>query len=506
MKIDCHAHVFNLNFIPIAGSIRGMSHATIGVRLPHFICNAVERYFHRITVDPVRQAEVRGLSYDHIADQIAAEFRLFSTLPLATETYLGMREDVIINEIKEYYSDVTIGEISGEINGANKLSLPPTLTIGEALEGRKEKWMNQTLAADAVSGILIGSVIAWAIKVLYRHFLKPYIDWFMFMARPYAEISTELHNTYPEIGLFIHHDMDMANWYEPAPPKYYPYETAQVDRISSLTKNSNGRLIPFYAYDPKKGIAALKTAINTKGYLGVKFYPASGYKPFGDEYQNANIELYEYCQEKRIPVFTHCNHSGMMAFKGAGLNSDPRYWEQVLQQFPNLILCFGHAGGEEGWFNEGFQSRDAHDFSQKVYELCVKYPHAYCDMGYFPLIVKNKKLDILRQNLLALFAKPIDGVNIKYDFSKKILYGSDWHMLMQEHGFKEYLHFFDKLFNAPEHKVYYDRFFYQNTVRYLSLSEYIARNKDNFLSAEAYSHLSKFITAPVVAGEELMAN
>ncbi|RYZ32275.1 MAG: hypothetical protein EOP49_37770, partial [Sphingobacteriales bacterium] len=280
---------------------------------------------------------------------------------------------------------------------------------------------------------------------MHKETFKPYAKWFKFMTQPYRDIASNLVQEFPAVNIFVCHDMDMEHWYELSPPKYLYAE--QVERMSALARERDGKLLPFYGYDPVRGIDHLREAIAEKGYVGVKFYPPSGYKPYTDQWQATNKFLYKYCQDNRVPLFTHCNDHGMEAYPGAGRNSDPHYWELVLNDHPDLVLCFGHAGGEKGWFTPEV-SGDGNHYVRKVYDLCTRFEHVYCDMGYFPGVYKPNGLDILRNNLLALFER---SATMPFQFDKKIMYGSDWHMIMQEDGAINYFPKFDQLFSASEY-------------------------------------------------------
>ena len=458
--------------------------------------NLIENYFHTRTNDyeVLNKLADKGLSYEEITNQIASQFSFIAALPLDLKATFKNSEQEIIDEAVSEYGNHTLDEIG--INGteASEFGLSPENTIKEALES-SHGLKSQSLAANPVIVIILARLIKWALQELYKRFLKRYIDWFIFMTRPYKEITNLMLGHYAKIDLFVHHDMDMDSWYELGPSKYHPYEKEQVSRTSELARNSKGRLIPFYAYNPQKGIYNLIDAIETKGYGGVKFYPPSGYMPFGNlnvSWNISNERLYQYCEEKGVPIFTHCNDHGMEAYEGAGKNSDPDLWEQVLIEHPDLILCFGHAGGEKAWFNPDFTG-DENEYARKVYELCVKYKNTYCDMGYFPLIYSKDGVDKLRTNLLQLFQRPLDGQTRKFDFSDKILYGSDWHMLMQENCYEDYFPAFVKLFNEDQYSEYYKKFFFSNSIRFLQLGNYTERNKDFFLTADGYRYLKSYI-------------
>lgn len=72
-----------------------------------------------------------------------------------------------------------------------------------------------------------------------------------------------------------------------------------------------------------------------------------------------------------------------------------------------------------------------------------------------------------RKRLQKLFEKDVE--ESKYDFKKKIMFGSDWHILFNHGIHKRYDKAFDRLFNADILKDYKEDFFSGNAKQYLNL-------------------------------------
>lgn len=318
------------------------------------------------------------------------------------------------------------------------------------------------------------------LKLLNKTGLKRYLDWFNFMTYPYEEISNSLIRQYKEINIFIHHDMDMDDWYE-LDPSIIPYER-QVETIRAFAKNSENKLLAFYAYNPQKKLDALKITIQESDeYIGVKFYPPSGFQPWYNNpqkeeekcWQQRNEELFKFCEDNRIPILTHCSYGGMEAYKDAWKNSSPVYWEEVLKNYPKLKLCIGHAGGDEGWLGK-FGEKKLKDlghynfeksFAGQVFKLCTEYENVFCEFGYLPEVSTSGEREKFRKQLVWC----INDSNFSdYKFESKICYGSDWHMILREHDFKKYYTSFVKLFDDSELKTHTSSFFGGNANNFLS--------------------------------------
>jgi predicted TIM-barrel fold metal-dependent hydrolase len=221
----------------------------------------------------------------------------------------------------------------------------------------------------------------------------------------------------------------------------------------------------FVAYNPKreKGLDLVINALN-EGFTGIKFYPPLGYNPVNSK------ELFKYCADKGIPVFTHCTPSGFEAGENYGLNSDPKNWEKVLIEVNDLKLCLGHAGGVKGWFgpfdpNNIFPNDT---YAKDVVKLCTKYKNVYAEVGFLDHIEKPMQRDQFVKRLQHLFKDK----TANYNFKDKIMYGSDWHVLLNHPKklYKNYLKEFIKLLNRKEFIEFKNlkaQFFYLNAENFL---------------------------------------
>lgn len=507
--IDIHAHVFSLKFLPVAGAVKGIGWAK-GKNIPDWICRAVAKFYlgkmeeeRASSIPELKNTNVSLEDAEHLINNTVQGNGLVAALNTSDESE-------IVNYIQNEFAHEKLAD-AGILNAdltslglKQNDSLSSLFSVDKSLPGFSNSLWNTAF---------IGA-LKWIFKKLYARYLKPKLDWFMFMTNDYKTITKSLYNEYPEVGLFIHHDMDMNDWY-PLEDSTHHYDH-QVTLMSDLMEQEEGKLLCFYAYNPNESLVKLEEAVlglpgadgnrgKSKGYAGVKFYPASGYKAWYEEvdvdfrFQEKNLALFQLCVDHDIPLFTHCNYSGMEAKENFWKFNNPIHWEKALNKFNSLRLCFGHAGGDEAWFGNFKDIRKVDptvrnfedSFSGDVFQLAAQYPNVYCDFGYSPDIIKGKasKKKFIKRILKCIRKTQNDDIK----FETKFIYGTDWHMLMQEHGYNDYFSEYDMLFKRPELEMHYKNFFKNNALSYLNLEDYIERKAKNFLSQKAKDYLNEII-------------
>ncbi len=526
-KIDIHSHVFDLNFLPVAGAIKGISKNKFENGLPDWICNSIAKhYLKRTRIEPlssiekIQDYELTGVEFEELVDILSLKV-LTKSLPINSFSFENNEladEKIKSADFREFVLEEFGSDLLLNIHEANRenlenagLSVNSTFSDFAKFETTTDNQLDQIQLLNVLG-------TKHAIREALNK-IRASLNWFNFMTMGYTSITDALFNGYKEIDLFIHHDMDMDSWYPLAAPEYSPYEKTQVDKMSELMLERKGKLICFYAFNPKKGVQDLEDAIlgksldetgnlrgNSKGYLGVKVYPPSGYQPWYKDQsldnQIANMELYKLCQENRIPLFTHCNYGGMEAGKDFYKYGDVAYWKKVLFKYKKLILCFGHAGGDEGWLGrfDEIPIKEHKTFKKsypgQIYALCNKYENVYCDFGYTPEVMDSEedKQRFIERMVWCIKDSRDRKTDDTFLFEKKILYGTDYHMLMQHHGYRDYYEFFSKkIFSVDLLKDHFDNFFGNNALSYLRLDEYIKRNENGFLTNEMVTYLTNII-------------
>jgi hypothetical protein len=129
------------------------------------------------------------------------------------------------------------------------------------------------------------------------------------------------------------------------------------------------RTIPFIGVDPQRGEAALRMLDRyTARYdaRGVKLYPPTGWYPNEERIR----AFHDRVDDLGLTVITHA---------GAAWTSldekyaEPRYWEEVLERYPDTNMVIAHLGGK---------------WRSQVLEMCERYPNCFTDcsalQGWLP--------------------------------------------------------------------------------------------------------------------------
>ena len=157
-----------------------------------------------------------------------------------------------------------------------------------------------------------------------------------------------------------------------------------------------------------------------------------------------------------------------------------------------------------GWLATNQEQWSKGNYAQKVVELCVKYPNVYCDVSHLHQILnKNLPSGLVDQSNRSAFEivrdRVITVIEEFPDFAKKIMYGSDWHMVKMLNRTDRFLEAFQKLYSHEKLLKYKDNFFYINALRWLNIPEFISRHIEEnptFLNKKTIDYLTKLSTLP----------
>jgi len=155
----------------------------------------------------------------------------------------------------------------------------------------------------------------------------------------------------------------------------------------------------------------------------------------GEEYDRVLCELYDYCVDNEVPITAHCVMNGIEAYPGASFHfGRAKFWDLVLRQdkYKNLCLNLAHFGWNQA-SNQGY----AGDGSW-VIELCdlmVRYENVFADISHHRVLDKRGRKQFVAgyRELQKDFPNDIEKIK------KRILYGSDWHVLRRIGGYREFL-------------------------------------------------------------------
>lgn len=180
-------------------------------------------------------------------------------------------------------------------------------------------------------------------------------------------------------------------------------------------------------------------------FAGIKVYPPLGFDPWPNAEETEDIPdvqqrravkektetelrkvkfLYAYCQERRIPITTHCGDSGFQVEdrEKSWKYTSPERWEKVLVQFPKLKLNFAHFGSQvlscpRVW-------RD------KIIDLITRFDHVYADFSY--------------RGVTADYYESLAGLFKRHpELRERLLFGTDFLInLIDTESYEEYLKIF----------------------------------------------------------------
>jgi predicted TIM-barrel fold metal-dependent hydrolase len=476
--VDLHTHVFNVGFLPVEGIL--LAHR-VPPKLAAKATDVLERLLERDAPgagSPDRRtAEDRDAFYGFLQREFAEPTEPSTAdAPDFIATFAGL---VPVEDI-DALSSVLTAELDGELISESTLSisderLGTTVFANQAdlrrrldrlfreidrLAGGVETEIELRFGAD----IDIGGLVRW-LATLVQHESR------------IAESFSRAWSGNPVFEFRVHHMMDMALHYRGRAP-VYDFSTEQIDRMAQLPRSARPPLVGFTAFDPFRDDweAIIDRSIRS-GLSGVKFYPPNGYRaadnkagdieggPTADEVNDRNQAFFAKCVALDLPIFTHCTPTGVESRpRITGKFSNPLHWRHVLETrgLERLRLCFGHAGGQEGWFapdDAKGNSIWAASYAREVVELCAKYDNVYCDFGYFDRLLSGKDVANFRLRLTA-------AIDQYPSFRWKCCYGTDWHLVSIKKHAKDYpLRFADLLSGTLER--YRDDILCGNAKKYL---------------------------------------
>lgn len=448
--VDLHTHIFNVLFLPINGI------AVQWCRDNHISESIGKR------VAALLNAIAHAHSGPFAVEEKTAKQEALRVEALLKEADTGERgEDGLLEDMARRLPDTAVA--------ADELVGPFVKIAFESIDARKRALVDYTIREmyPATPRSLFPTIRGW-------------IHWVFLMTLHERVIFFLLRHLHRGVDLYVTHMMDMDNYY-PDGRSEYEFFTVQIDRMLRVQKSHRKKMRVFVAYDPKREreIDRMKRAL-ADGCAGIKFYPPNGYAPIGNgqKIDAALGQLYDFCVTNDVPLFTHCTPVGFEARKEYGCKSDPKLWRKVLdgkgdKDWNTLRLCFGHAGGEVGWFSlkpEKPPTCEPPDknFADEVIAICStkKYPNVFCEFGYLNELREEGAPAKLQAKLIKAIAASENGKEL----ATRICFGTDWHMpQMFIKGASPYLRLLRGIFQHRDLAKYADGFFAGNARRFLKM-------------------------------------
>ncbi len=276
----------------------------------------------------------------------------------------------------------------------------------------------------------------------------------------------------------------------------------QVDVMGEISILLGGRVHGFAPFCPFREMMTIdatgmgdsmrlvKHAVESRGFIGVKLYPPMGFAAWGNSGRNewqgkrtlpsaasrpdfgvqldASMKrLFIYCLDNDVPIMAHTNNSNGPYPEFEAL-AGSHYWQLALAKFPGLRVNFGHFGDSDPEDHDGERTR-------KFLKLMTPGEqsngrHAFADSGYFAGTMLN--YDKMRDILNKLYASD------NRIMLERLMYGSDWSMILTERNVTSYLADFIEVMRRIElvepglgarQTTLANAFFGQNAVEYLGL-------------------------------------
>ena len=210
----------------------------------------------------------------------------------------------------------------------------------------------------------------------------------------------------------------------------------QHEDLATLVVKYPDNIIPFIHIDPRSAsrfggedpIDFIREFHQTHGFRGIKLYPPLGYAP-----DDPAVEpIYAYADAHGLPVMSHCSPGGIRSrifdAKDVRTHTAPHRYRKVLQDFPNMRLCLAHFGGQGEWASyletpwlEDSTDLERMDWLSQIATMIRSgdYPNLYTDISY--TIFYSRRFIPLLKVLLQ-----------DERLRDKILFGSDYYMVLQE--------------------------------------------------------------------------
>lgn len=506
--VDLHTHLFNARYVPLASII-----ANAMGKDKSILADCVARLLEALTESSYPEPKAILKFQDEDQRDAGRLEKLWNItrheLLVATNLYIVTGKDVSALENK-LLADSTFDFLrSSELIGI----LEDLSNIDYSKEGWKIKSSKEydfiTPYQQLDKSINLSGLLDWARLVVKKalrvvtklmdsdawHKGENYLEFFLTMLKSEEKILAKLHAGYgkdiPPLQV-VHYMMDMQMAYKYYKPPYYLFHSVQVDRMHTLQRTHPAQVFGFSAFDPRREnwLECAENAL-AKGFLGFKFYPAMGYTPAcikdaktcNDQVVQERInEFFNFCVKKDVPIFAHCTPDGFQTRHKKGAYAHPKYWAEVLKQWPKLRICFGHAGGgriengnlkSPGWMAiSDSEWKDKDNFAHIVAELCGIYPNVYCEIGYLTELLKGKSKDenlVLFVTNIERAKKEAEQAQWHYNLMDKMAFGTDWHMPDMIDNTRDYLETFLKLFNQL-YDSHLENFFWKNAYQYLNFS------------------------------------
>jgi len=133
----------------------------------------------------------------------------------------------------------------------------------------------------------------------------------------------------------------------------------QTRDLTDLVLTFPGRFFPFFAVNTLRPDhrERLVDALTTRGFVGVKLYPALGYRVDTPEMK----EVLRQAADLDAPLLSHTTPSGFYAEDEHLDFGDPAHWPPLLEEIPGFRICFAHFGASRNLTKDSIPGLDHPD-------------------------------------------------------------------------------------------------------------------------------------------------
>ncbi|HUF30871.1 MAG TPA: amidohydrolase family protein [Gemmatimonadaceae bacterium] len=392
MRINAHAHIFNLQTVLTREAIEIMARRVRERGVPEYVVGALTRILDRQLDHPEYLVEEELL--EHFLSEIAAD-----------PAFQGF----VASAVHSLPVEITV--LGGGVRGLGVSALRSTL----------DKLSSHLEARDGVGGGIFD------VFETLRLAMQPDIV---------SVADRLLEHLRPDDGL-IALMMDITS--ESEPDRDRRNFERQLRGTAEAAIQRPGRIFPFVAINPRRRahLEILSRSVEQMGYVGVKLYPSLGYSVNTP----AMRKVFDYCMTADLPVLVHCTDGGFYRDKEAIANSDPAMWEPVLDDYPELRLCFGHCGGCRGLVGGGTPVPDS--WAEVVIDMVRSFPNVCADLSYHVDMMGGGALETdYFGTLKALLADPT--------VAGRLLFGTDSWLVRLNITDAHYWRYFEQQLTPPE--------------------------------------------------------
>jgi predicted TIM-barrel fold metal-dependent hydrolase len=354
----------------------------------------------------------------------------------------------------------------------------------------REDDLSRPLVLDSAAGFLFGGLSVFSRYFAWGRLLTSYRTAIL---RNYLSLYDPRGNLVLATPAII----DFGKWLEDEPAGDVG---AQIEVLEAVALRQSVPVHGFVPFDPLRelrrsaeepsALDIVRDAIERRGFIGVKLYPPMGFRPFtnadaglafpshaslGEADFGARLDaalgsLYAWCESEGVPIMAHTNDS-QSAGEGFGLRAEPRFWQPVLERYPDLRINLAHFGN----FNAAMSGRttDPGKF-EATWEFEIgglisdrRFSHVFADVSYFWWVLDGSANDEQVKAVKQLFARYLERFDPE---AKTLLFGTDWSMTARATAFEGYIDNAESFFrDVGLSDAQLDKLFFRNAVTFFGL-------------------------------------